>query len=80
LVNIFHRRVATTTHAHRHNLTNTEWGRGKIAQGRNFNLQRHSAFETSEQFTGQDNVTSLSLPCTLNITVGMVVIHEKLEE
>ena len=40
----------------------------------------HSAFETSIQFTGQDNVTSLSLSCTLNITVGMVVIHEKLQE
>jgi len=40
----------------------------------------HSAFETTVQFTGQDNVTSLSLPCTLTVTVGMVVIHEKLQE
>jgi hypothetical protein len=40
----------------------------------------HSAFETTVQFTGQDNVTSLSLPCTLTVTVGMVVIYEKLQE
>ena len=40
----------------------------------------YSAFETSVQFAGQVNVTSLNFPCTLNITVGMVVIHEKLEE
>ena len=39
----------------------------------------HSDFEKSVSVTGQDTVTSLSLPCALNITVAMAIIHEKLQ-